>query len=210
MNALNRRAVLAGAAALSALTFPVSVLAQETFSEEELLVAGPLGDKALGDDNAPVTIVEYASMTCGHCGNFHRNTWAALKEKYIDTGKVRFIFREFPLDNSAFAVAMLARCAPADRFFTIIDLYFSTQDAWLQSQDRYNALLDLAKQAGFSKESFDACLANQALFEGLDEVKNRGARKFGITGTPTFFINGTKAVGALSLEEMETHIQPQL
>lgn len=210
MNALNRRAVLAGAAALSALTFPVSVLAQETFSEEELLVAGPLGDKALGDDNAPVTIVEYASMTCGHCGNFHRNTWAALKEKYIDTGKVRFIFREFPLDSSAFAVAMLARCAPADRFFTIIDLYFSTQDAWLQSQDRYNALLDLAKQAGFSKESFDACLANQALFEGLDEVKNRGARKFGITGTPTFFINGTKAVGALSLEEMETHIQPQL
>lgn len=210
MKALNRRAVLAGTVALPALTLPVSALAQDSVSQDELLVAGPLGDKALGDDNAPVTIVEYASMTCPHCGRFHRLTWAALKEKYIDTGKVRFIFREFPLDASAFAVAMLARCAPADRYFDILDLYFSTQESWLQSQDRYNALLDLAKQAGFSKESFDACLANQALFEGLDEVKNRGSRKFGITGTPTFFINGTKAVGALSLEEMESYIQPQL
>ena len=210
MKTMNRRAVLAGAAALPALSLPVSALAQESVSQEELLVAGPLGDKVLGDDNAPVTIVEYASMTCPHCGRFHRLTWAPLKEKYIDTGKVRFIFREFPLDASAFAVAMLARCAPADRFFNILGLYFDTQDTWLASQDRYNALLDLAKQAGFSKESFDACLANQALFEGLDEVKNRGARKFGITGTPTFFINGVKAVGALSLENMESHIDPKL
>jgi protein-disulfide isomerase len=210
MKVLNRRTVLAGAAALPALTLPAVALAQESVSEEELLVAGPLGDKILGDDNAPVTIVEYASMTCGFCGRFHRQTWAALKEKYIDTGKVRFIFREFPLDASAFAIAMLARCAPADRFFDILDLYFNTQDSWLASQDRYNALLDLAKQAGFSKESFDACLANQALFEGLDEVKNRGSRKFGITGTPTFFINGVKAVGALTLEEMESHIDPKL
>ena len=210
MKALNRRSVLAGVAALPALTLAVSVRAQDTVSESDLLVAGPLGDKVLGDDNAPVTVVEYASMSCGHCGRFHRQTWAAFKEKYIETGKVRFIFREFPLDASAFAVAMLARCAPADRFFDIIGLYFSTQDSWLQSQDRYNALLDLAKQAGFSKESFDACLANQALFEGLDEVKKLGARKFGITGTPTFFINGTKAVGALTLEEMESYIQPRL
>ena len=210
MKALSRRAVLAGAAALPALALPVSAFAQDAVSEKELLVAGPLGDKVLGDDNAPVTVVEYASMSCGHCGRFHRQTWAAFKEKYIETGKVRFIFREFPLDASAFAVAMLARCAPADRFFSIIDLYFSTQDTWLQSQDRYNALLDLAKQAGFSKESFDACLANQALFEGLDEVKKLGARKFGITGTPTFFINGTKVVGALTLEEMESYIQPRL
>ncbi len=149
-------------------------------------------------------------MTCPYCGRFHRQTWAALKEKYIDTGQVRFIFREYPLDPSAYAIAMLARCAPADRFFDIIDLYFTTQDAWLATQDRYNALLDLAKQAGFSKESFDACLANQALFEGLDEVKERGFRKFGVTGTPTFFINGTKAVGALTLEEMESYIQPRL
>ncbi len=210
MKALNRRAVLAGAITLPVLAFPVIALAQDVVSEDELLVAGPLGDKVLGDDNAPVTVVEYASMSCGHCGRFHRQTWAAFKEKYIETGKVRFIFREFPLDASAYAVAMLARCAPAARFFDIIDLYFRTQDAWLQSQDRYNALLDLAKQAGFSKESFDACLANQALFEGLDEVKKLGARKFGITGTPTFFINGTKVVGALTLEEMESYIQPRL
>jgi len=210
MKTLNRRTVLAGAAALPAFTLPFSASAQEVVSEEELLVAGPLGDKVLGDENAPVTVVEYASMTCGFCGRFHRQTMAAFKEKYIDTGKVRFIFREFPLDASAFAVAMVARCAPADRFFDVLDLYFTTQDAWLASQDRYNALLDLAKQAGFSKESFDACLANQALFEGLDEVKNLGARKFGITGTPTFFINGAKAVGALTLEEMESYIEPKL
>lgn len=210
MKALNRRTVLAGAAALPVLTLPQFALAQDAVSEEDLLVAGPLGDKILGDENAPVTVIEYASMTCPHCGRFHRNTWVAFKEKYIDTGKVRFIFREFPLDASAFAIAMLARCAPADRFFGVIDLFFTTQEAWLQSQDRYNALLDLARQAGFSKESFDACLANQALFEGLNEVKNRGSRKFGITGTPTFFINGTKAVGALTLEELESYLQLHL
>ena len=109
---------------------------------DELLKPGPLGDKILGDENAPVTIVEYASMTCGHCANFHTRTWPDLKKDYIDTGKVRFIFREFPLDPVASAAFMLARCAPQDKYFEIIDVMFEQQRSWAFTDNPYQSLLD--------------------------------------------------------------------
>jgi protein-disulfide isomerase len=99
----------------------------QSVDEDELLKPGPLGDKILGDENAPVTIVEYASMTCGHCANFHERTWPDLKKDYIETGKVRFIFREFPLDPVASAAFMLARCAPQEKYFDIVDIMFEEQ-----------------------------------------------------------------------------------
>ena len=210
MPLFTRRQVLAGCAAGAALlALPLSAWAQ-TVDQEELLQPGPLGDKVLGSADAPVTVVEYASMTCPHCASFHNETFDAFKEKYIDSGQVRFIFREFPLDAGAYGIAMLARCAPENRYFDVVDVYFAQQEQWARAPDVYNAILDIAKQFGFTKESFDACLSNQALFDQLQEVRNRASEKFGVTSTPTFFINGEKQSGALSLAQLEEQIQPHL
>lgn len=178
-----------------------SVLAQSV-DVEELLKPGPLGDKVLGDENAPVTIVEYASMTCGHCANFHKATWPAIKEKYVETGKARLIFREFPLDPVAAAAFMLARCAPADKYFQIVDTMFEHQRTWAFTDNPYQSMLDFSKQIGFTQESFEKCLTNQGLLDAVTAVKDRGANTFGVSATPTFFINGEKHSGALSIEEM--------
>ncbi len=203
---LTRRQVLSGASAtvlaFSLAATPIAALAQ-TVDLEELLKAGPLKEMILGSEDAPVTIVEYASMTCGHCANFHKTTYPHLKENYIDTGKVRFIFREFPLDPVASAAFMLARCAPEEKYFDIIDTLFDQQRAWAFTEDPYNSLLGFAKQMGFTQESFDACLTNQSIYDGINQVRDRASKEFEVNATPTFFINGTKESGALSIEQLD-------
>jgi protein-disulfide isomerase len=210
---LSRRHLLQASAGL-ALTaglasFPGLAFAQSV-DQDELLKPGPLGDKVLGDADAPVTIVEYASMTCGHCANFHKSTYPLLKSEYIETGKVRFIFREFPLDAVASAAFMLARCAPAEKYFDVIDIMFEQQRAWAFTENPYNALLNFSKQVGFTQESFEKCLTNQGLLDAVNAVRDRGANEFGVTSTPTFFINGAKHPGALSIEEMGKIIEENL
>jgi len=174
----------------------------ETVDMEELLIPGPLGDKILGDENAPVTIVEYASMTCGHCANFHKTTWPALKEQYVDTGKVRFIFREFPLNNEAYAMSMLARCAPADKYFEIVDIMFEQLRSGALSGEFLPALTSLSKQIGYTQESFNECLTDQGLLDALAAEADRASQRFGVKSTPTFFINGELHSGAMSIEKM--------
>jgi len=181
----------------------------ETVSIEDLMQPGPLGEMAMGSDNAPVTIVEYASMTCPHCAHFHETTLPELKKRYIDTGKVRFIFREFPFDPVAAGAFMLARCADKDKYFPLIDTLFAQQSKWA-TQKPIEPLLAIAKQAGFTQATFEACLANQKVLEGIEWVRNRGADKFGVDSTPTFFINGTRLKGAASIEEMAKAIDPYL
>src|SRR5215813_11497007 len=175
----------------------------------ELLKPDPLGDVSQGDDKAPVTIVEYASMTCPHCAHFHETTYPELKKKYIDTGKVRFIFREFPLDPLAAAGSMLARCAGEGKFFPMVETLFSQQKTWAV-QKPLPPLLAIAKQAGFTQQSFEQCLANQKLLEDIEKTREIASTKFGVNSTPTFFINGKKQSGALSLEDLEKQIQPYL
>lgn len=197
------------AATALALAATVPALAQSV-DMDELLKPGPLGDKVLGEDDAPVTIVEYASMTCGHCANFHKQTYADLKKDYIDTGKVRFIFREFPLDPVAAAAFMLARCAPADKYFEVVDIMFEQQRSWAFSDNPYQSLLDFSKQIGFTQESFEECLTNQGMLDAVNAVKDRGAGEFGVNSTPTFFINGERHTGALSIDEMGKIIEENL
>ncbi|WP_415717950.1 thioredoxin domain-containing protein [Roseibium sp.] len=182
----------------------------QSVDQEDLLKPGPLGDKILGDENAPVTIVEYASMTCGHCANFHKRTWPDLKKDYIETGKVRFIFREFPLDPVAAAAFMLARCAPQDKYFEIVDVMFDQQRSWAFTDNPYQSLLDFSKQIGFTQESFEKCLTNQGLLDAVNAVKDRGAEEFGVNSTPTFFINGERVSGALSIDDMGKKIDEYL
>src|SRR5204863_1388098 len=145
--------------------------AAQSIPPTELLVPPPLGDRSLGKDDAPVTIVEYASMTCPHCSHFHETTYPELKKKYIDTGKVRFIFREFPLDPLAASTSMLARCAGKDKFFPLIEAFFAQQKDWVV-QKPLQPMFAIAKQAGFTQQSFDQCLANQQLLNGIEESRN--------------------------------------
>jgi len=163
----------------------------------------------MGDANAPVTIIEYASMTCPHCAHFATDTFPTLKQKYIDTGQVRFIFREFPRDPLDMAAFMLARCAGNDKYFAVVDLLFQTQRTWAVDKP-LQPLLATVRQAGFTEDSFKACLANQKVLDGIEWVRNRAAEKFKVDSTPTFFINGKKQNGALSIEELDKLIQPLL
>lgn len=212
---LSRRSlVAAGASALMLVGLSgAPALAQNqdvTVDTDELMAEGALPEMAIGEADAPVTIVEYASLTCPHCADFHEATYPEMKEKYVDTGKVRFVFREFPLDPLAAAGFMLARCAPEEQYFDMVDLLFEKQRQWAYSQDPVAALLNLSKQAGFTQESFEACLTNQELLDGVNEVKDRGARDFSVTSTPTFFVNGRMVRGARGIEEFSEIIDSEL
>ena len=171
----------------------------------KLLETGALPDKVLGQADAPVTIVEYASMTCPHCAQFHNVTLPELKTKYIDTGKARLIFREFPFDPRAEAGFMLARCAD-DNYFPMVEVLFKQQQNWAAVENARDALLQISKLAGFSQESFEACLTDQKLLDDIRAVRQRGANDFKVEATPTFFINGKRYPGALSIEEMSAII----
>jgi protein-disulfide isomerase len=174
----------------------------------KLMEPGPLPDKSMGKEDAPVTIVEYASMTCPHCAHFHETTLPELKTKYIDTGKVRLVFREFPFDPAARAGFMLARCSN-DNYFAMVEVLFKQQRSWAVEKPR-EPLLQIAKLAGFSQESFEACLTDQKLLDDVNAVQARGAKEFGVDSTPTFFINGNRYPGAMSIAEMSAIIDPLL
>lgn len=175
----------------------------------ELLKPGALPDKQLGKDDAKVTIIEYASMTCPHCAHFHETTLPELKTKYIDTGKVRLIFREFPFDPRAEAGFMLARCA-GDNYFPMVDVLFKQQQNWAAAENVKDAMFQLSKLAGFTQESFNACLTDQKLLDQVRSVQKRGQDEFKVDSTPTFFINGQTYKGALSIAEMSAIIDPLL
>lgn len=171
-----------------------------------LMQPGPLGDMALGDPKAPNVVIEYASMTCPHCARFHAEVYRPFKAKYIDTGKVYFIFRDYPLDPLAKAAIVLAHCAPKERFFPLVDLMFDHQEDWAFVNDPANALLNLVKQAGFTQESFNACLTNQSLGDGVQAVQDRASKEFGVASTPTFFVNGKKLTGEQTLENFDKEL----
>jgi protein-disulfide isomerase len=212
MSRIDRRILLAGASLLgvSAAVPAFAQNAAETYTADELAVAGPLGDKPLGNGLAKVTIYEYASLTCGHCAAFHADGFKHLKEKYIDTGKVRYVLREFPLDPLAAAGFMLAHCAGDGKYHPMVDLLFAQQANWTRTDKPVDALLALSRQAGFTQESFETCLKNQSIYDGVNAVRQRGTEKFKVNSTPTFFINGRKYTGSLSPRDLEGIIEPLL
>ena len=171
----------------------------------ELMAPGPLPDMVLGKQDAPNVIVEYASMTCPHCGQFHTTVLPELQTKYIDTGNAKLILREFPLDGLAVAAFMLARCAGPDRYYPMVGALFDTQKTWaVQGGEGKEKLLLIAKQAGFTKEKFDQCLADKELFNKIVETRTIGNEKFGVDSTPHFFVNGKRLTGEHTLQDFET------
>jgi protein-disulfide isomerase len=201
---------LLGTAAATALIMTSFPALAQNVAPQDLAVPGPLGDVALGPADAKVTIVEYASLTCSHCAAFHKESWPELKKRYIDTGKVRFILREFPLDPLATAGFMLARCDGEGKYYPITDLLFDQQRNWAFTEKPLDALRSMMRQAGFSQEKFDACLKDQKLYDAVNAVKNRGMDQFKVDSTPTFFINGQRHPGNLSIDELEKIIKPLL
>jgi protein-disulfide isomerase len=173
-----------------------------------LLAPGALPDMVMGAENAPVTIVEYASLTCPHCREFAHKTFPELKKRYIDTGKVRFIFREYALNEVDQLAIVTARCAPKERYFALVDTLFEKQETWAVNNP-VPPLLAIAKQAGFSEESFKACAANQQIIQAVSAQREAGSR-FGVNSTPTFFINGQKHSGGMGIAEFEKLLQPYL
>jgi protein-disulfide isomerase len=204
MSMISRRHLLLAGAALAALGAASPASAVEL---AELLKPPTLGDMALGaDEGAKVTLVEYASATCPHCAEFHKDAWKKIKAEYVDTKKIRFIFREFPLNDAALAAFMLARAAPKEAYFPMIGVLFDTLDTW--AKNPAEGLLNIAKQAGFTQAKFEETLKNEALAKGIMEIRDAGA-KFGVEGTPTFFLNGEKFAGR-SFEEFKAAIDPLL
>ena len=174
--------------------------------QQDLMAAGPLGDRALGKPNAPVTVIEYVSLTCPHCSKFQKHLFQRVKKEFIDTGKVRFIVREFPIGHTSGAAAIINRCAPEDKYFFLLNQFLTRQPEWVSQEVRPDAIYSVAKASGMTRETFDKCLSNQTIIEGLTEVKQRG-RQFGVIGTPTFFINGRKAQGEVTFEEIKALIE---
>ncbi|HMG78283.1 MAG TPA: DsbA family protein [Xanthobacteraceae bacterium] len=206
-------ALALGTAAVSAGVLPpfttLAFAADANPSPEDLAHAGPAGDVMIGSDKAPVTVIEYASMTCPHCAHFEETTLPELKKRYIDTGKVRYVMREFPLDALAAAGFMLARCAGPDKYESVVETLFAKQADWAV-QNPIAPLMAIAKQFGFTEESFNACLANQKVLDDIQAVRDHAVNKLSVNSTPTFFINGKRLVGDLSIEVMAKEIDPYL
>ena len=164
-------------------------------------------DKILGSPDAPVTIIEYASLTCPHCAAFHKETLPKLKSDWIETGKVRLVYRDFPLDGAALAAAVVAHCAPPDRYFPMIGLLFERQDEWAVEDQWRERLTQLAGVAGMDKASVDACLADEARKNGVVETAEKAQATYGISSTPSFIVNGRKLSGALPIERFAEVIE---
>jgi protein-disulfide isomerase len=160
-------------------------------------------DRVLGHPDAPITIVEYASMSCPHCAHFANDVLPSLKKEWIDTGKARLVFRDFPLDKLALRAAMVQRCAPADRFYAFVETFFADQEKWVMAEDYKAALARLAELGGMSQSEFDACLKNSALENQILQERLVASKDLGVNATPTFFINGTKFEGEPTVADFD-------
>jgi len=182
----------------AALLFPTMGSAANLSLEEALY------ERVLGDPAAPITIVEYASLTCSHCRNFHEDVLPALMTAYIDTGKAKLVFRDFPLDGLALRASMMARCAPTDKYFRYIDVLFKSQSTWATNHNPMVALARVGKLGGMNQSDFDACMQNEALIDGILRSRQVAASKYSVQATPTFIINGQKMTQHHSFESFET------
>jgi len=203
---------LTGLAALAGFA-PLRLIA-EAMAQSASDVAKPqsLPDMALGPANASVTITEYASMTCPHCAAFNETVFPKIKSEYIDTGKVRYVFREFPLDIKAAAGSMLARCIAKDdagKYFAVIDMLFKQQNDWVM-KNTTETLTRIGKQAGLSQQAVEDCLKDQTLLDKIAADQKYASDVLKVDSTPTFFINGEKIKGEASFEEFDKRIKPLL
>ncbi len=172
----------------------------------DIMAPSPLPEMSWGRTDAPVTIVEYASLTCPHCRNFHRTTFPEVKSRLIDTGRVRFILREFPIGKTSGNATIALRCAPPDKYLELYGKFMEQQASWVSQEVRLDAIYAVAQQVGMTRPQFDACLQNQGMIENLKWIKDRG-RKLGIVGTPNFFIGNKLIKKELTFAEIADYVE---
>lgn len=207
---IRRRIAVAALLALAAFPLASNAIAQSAIAAA---VARPvsLPDIAIGSPKAPLTITEYASMSCPHCAAFGENVFPMLRSKYIDTGKVRFVFREFPLDIKAATASILARCigkGDSEKYMAVVEILFKQQERLVtQTKD---TLLFVGRLNGMSEQDVQACASDQAQLDKLSADQQYALRELNVVSTPTFFLNGVKLQGSMSFEELEERIKPLL
>lgn len=175
----------------------------------EIMQAGALPEATLGRVDAPVTIIKYMSLTCPYCRKFQLEDFPQLKKQYIDTGKVRFILREFPIGFQSGAATIALRCAPPDKYFALYEKFLTQQATWVSQEVRTEPIFKVATQVGMTREQYDACRQNRGMIEGLQWVKERG-RTLGVIGTPNFFVNGRLVKRVVGMKELREMIDPIL
>jgi len=175
----------------------------------QVMQTGPLPEISIGRKDAPVTIIKYASLTCPHCRRFHLTVFPKLKRNYIDTGKVRFIIREFPIGHTSGNATVALRCAPPEKYFTLYGKFLSQQGSWVSQEVRLDKIYKIAHQVGLSRAQFDACMKNQDMLAGLKWIKDRG-RTLGVIGTPNFFIQNELVRSVLTYDKLSARIDKLL
>lgn len=153
-----------------------------------------LKDRVLGDPNAPIEIVEYSSLTCPHCKHFHTEILPDLKKNYLDTGRAKLVYRDFPFDQLGLVAAILARCAPPSRYFQFLDVLFQNQEKWSRDADPMKALTRIGTLGGLSEADFRACTENRAIVDGVLQTRLEAGNRYQVNSTPTFIINGEKRI----------------
>jgi len=177
------------------------------FPKYEIINAKTNEEIFLGNKDAKVTVIEYASMTCIHCANFHKDIYPKIKENYIDTNKIKFIYRDFPLDKQALFGSVLAKCAPKEKYFDFVQLILSTQKKWITSDDTFiDKLKNIGKLAGLTESKINNCFKDEQIVDNIINTRNFAERKYNISSTPSFIINNKK-YSAMSYENFEKIIE---
>lgn len=203
--------LLAASASLLSLCGLGTAQAQEgTQHDVNKLAQVAVPDRVLGNADAKVTVIEYASPTCPHCAQFHNNVYPQFKADYIDTGKIKFVLRPFVRNVLDAVVFLLAEAAGEEQYHQVVETYFRTQSQWGVSETPRDALLAIAKQLGFTDQSFEAALTNQELFDAMEKMREQALNEFKLEGTPTFYINGKQLTGDKTLEQLKAEIDPLL
>jgi protein-disulfide isomerase len=179
------------------------VIANPTIAD--VMQPGPLPEMSWGNANAPVTLVQYMSLSCPHCRHFHAETFPALKREFIDTGKVRYILREFPIGKSSGTATIALRCAPPEKYLTLYGKFMEQQGNWVSQEVRTEEIVKVAAQVGVTGDLFQACLADKDKIAKLNAIKDRG-RKLGVIGTPNFFLNGKLIKSEIGIADIRTAV----
>ena len=206
----NRSASSVTLSVIVALSLAHGAFAQEAAKPATANATPQYHEFMLGDAKAPVTVIEYASLTCHFCAHFHQTSYDDFKKNYVDTGKVRFVFRDYPLDGLATAGAVIARCAPAGRGLKLVEMLFKNQESWMSAEKPIEPLKGYAQLAGMSSADVDACLQNEDIIKAVREVQYTGTSLYKIQATPTFFIGEDKLEGDPGYERLAQVIDDQI